>query len=85
MRLSAASARSFAADVLSVFGEADKLRTSTIARRLAEHIPGAYADITPAAVGSQLRALGATVKNVREPGTAPAPGCERAAIEAVTP
>jgi S-DNA-T family DNA segregation ATPase FtsK/SpoIIIE len=78
-----AEARSFAADVLSVFGDAAKLYTATIAVRLAEHIPGTYADITPAAVGSQLRTLGITVKNVREPGKAPAPGCDRAAVEAV--
>jgi DNA segregation ATPase FtsK/SpoIIIE, S-DNA-T family len=78
-------ARSFAADVLSVFGDAPKLHTVSIAGRLAEHIPSAYADITPAAVASQLRGLGVIVKNCREPGKAPAPGCERAAVEAVTP
>jgi S-DNA-T family DNA segregation ATPase FtsK/SpoIIIE len=78
-------ARSFAADVLSVFGADAKLRCSSIASRLAERIPQAYADTTPAAVASQLRALGVTVKNVREAGQAPAQGCERAALEAVTP
>jgi S-DNA-T family DNA segregation ATPase FtsK/SpoIIIE len=77
--------RSFAADVLSVFGADAKLRSSTIAARLAERVPQAYADITPAAVASQLRNLGITVKNVRETGQAPAQGCERAAVEAVTP
>ena len=77
--------RSFAADVLSVFGDAGRLRTATIARRLAERIPGGYADITAAAVGSQLRALGVPVKNVREPGEAPGAGCERAAVEAIAP
>jgi S-DNA-T family DNA segregation ATPase FtsK/SpoIIIE len=77
--------RSFAADVLSVFGTDAKLRSSTIAARLAQRIPQAYADITPAAVASQLRALGVTVKNVRETGQAPAQGCERSAVEAVTP
>jgi S-DNA-T family DNA segregation ATPase FtsK/SpoIIIE len=80
-----AEARSFAADVLSVFGEAARLQTATIAARLAEHLPGVYADITAAAAGSQLRALGVPVKNVREPGKAPAPGADRAAIEAITP
>jgi DNA segregation ATPase FtsK/SpoIIIE, S-DNA-T family len=78
-------ARSFAADVLSVFGDAGKLRCSTIARRLSESLPAVYADITPAAVGSQLRGLGVTVKNVREPGEVPGSGCERAAVEAVRP
>ncbi len=81
----ATPARSFAADVLAVFGEADKLYTATIASRLAGQLPGVYADITAAAVTSQLRALGVTVKNVREPGQAPAQGCERTAVEQVTP
>ena len=76
-------ARSFAADVLSVFGEAARLHNATVAARLAEQLPGVYADTTAAAVGSQLRALGVTVKNVREPGKAPSPGCDRAAVEAV--
>ena len=71
--------RSFAADVLSVFGDSPRLWTETIAARLADRIPEAYADITPAAVASQLRALGATVKKVREPGPAPAAGCDRSA------
>jgi hypothetical protein len=43
--------------------------------------PGVYADITSAAVASQLRALGVVVKNVREPGQPPASGCERTAVE----
>jgi S-DNA-T family DNA segregation ATPase FtsK/SpoIIIE len=77
-------ARSFAADVLTVFGGDAKLWCSSIAGRLAERIPQAYADITPAAVGSQLRAAGVAVKNVREPGRSPASGCERSAVEAVT-
>jgi len=77
--------RSFAADVLTVFGDAPRLWCSTIAQRLAERIPQAYADITPAAVASQLRGLGVTVKNVRQPGQAPAQGCERTAVEACTP
>jgi S-DNA-T family DNA segregation ATPase FtsK/SpoIIIE len=79
------AARSFAADVLAVFGDAPKLWTSTIAARLAEQFPAVYPDITAAAVGSQLRGLGVTVKNLREPGGQPSPGAERAAIEAVTP
>ena len=74
--------RSFAADVLAVFGTDPRLRSATIAARLAESLPGVYADVTPAAVASQLRALGVTVKNVREAGQAPASGCERAAVEA---
>lgn len=82
---SRAEPRSFAADVLTVFDGADKLHTASIADRLAERMPDVYADITPAAVASQLRALGVTVKNVREPGSQPAPGAERTAVEAVTP
>ena len=77
-------ARSFAADVLAVFGPADRLWCATIAARLAESIPGAYADVTQEAVASQLRALGIEVKNVREAGQAPRKGCERAAVEAAT-
>jgi hypothetical protein len=63
---------SFAADVLAVFGTDAKLYTATIAARLAERIPQAYADTTPAAVASQLPALGVPVENVRERGQAPA-------------
>jgi DNA segregation ATPase FtsK/SpoIIIE, S-DNA-T family len=76
-------ARSFAADVLTVFGEADKLWCETITARLREHVPGGYADITQEAVASQLRGLGIAVKKVREPGREPRAGCERAAVEAV--
>ena len=78
-------ARSFAADVLAVFGGDDKLWCSTIADRLADQFPGVYPDITPAAVASQLRAVSIPVKNVREPGRQPNQGCERTAVEAVTP
>ncbi|HEY2552438.1 MAG TPA: hypothetical protein VGI64_17865 [Streptosporangiaceae bacterium] len=77
--------RSFAADVLSVFGDAGRLYTSTIAQRLARDLPGVYADITAAAVAAQLRGLGVAIKNVREPSGTPGQGAERAAIEAVTP
>ena len=72
----AGPARSFAADVLSVF-----VWCTTIAARLAKRIPEAYSDITPAAVASQLRAVGVAAKNVREPGQAPVSGCERTADE----
>ena len=75
--------RSFAADVLSVFDAESKLWCSTIADRLRVRIPQAYADITAAAVSSQLREVGVTVKNVREPGQMPNLGCERSALEAV--
>jgi len=75
--------RSFAADALSVFGADSKLWCTTITARLRDRIPGVYADITPVAVGSQLREIGVTVKNVREPGQVPNLGCERAALEAV--
>jgi len=74
-------ARSFAADVLTIFGDAPKLHCETIAARLREHLPGGYADITPAAAGHQLRALGITVKQVREPGKSVKAGCERTAVE----
>ena len=76
--------RSFAADVLAVFGTDERLWSATIAARLAESLPGVYADLTPEAAASQLRALGVEVKNVRERGQAVRKGCERAAIEAVT-
>ena len=75
--------RSFAADVLLVFGDADKLWTETIAARLRGSLPGVYADITADAVASQLRGLGVTVKKVRETGKEPRSGCERAAVAAV--
>jgi S-DNA-T family DNA segregation ATPase FtsK/SpoIIIE len=78
-----AEVRSIAADVLLVFREDPKLYLTTIAARLAESIPGAYADITPEAVRSQLANLGAASKRVREPGGAPLAGFERAAIIAV--
>ena len=75
-------ARSFAADVLTIFGEADKLHCETITARLREHLPGGYADITPQAVASQLRALGIPVKKLREPGAAGVrAGCERTAVQ----
>jgi hypothetical protein len=74
--------RSLAADVLMVFGADEKLWLETIAERLHGSIPMAYADITPAAVGSQLRNLEVAVKPVREPGKSPRQGCERAAVAA---
>jgi S-DNA-T family DNA segregation ATPase FtsK/SpoIIIE len=74
-------ARSFAADVLSVFGTERNLWCSTIADRLRERIPEAYADITQEAVSSQLRAVGVDVKNVREAGDAVRKGCERRSVE----
>lgn len=77
----AAEQRSFAADVLAVFGADDKLWCSTIAERLTARIAGAYADITQEAVSSQLRNLGIDVKNVRERGSEPRKGCDRAAVE----
>jgi DNA segregation ATPase FtsK/SpoIIIE, S-DNA-T family len=75
--------RSFAADVLTVFGADDKLWCETIADRLRGSIPAAYADITKEAAASQLRALDIEVKSVREPGKGPRSGCERAAVAAV--
>ena len=69
-------ARSFAADVLTIFGEAGKLHCETITARLREHLPGGYADITAQAVASQLRALGIPVKSSASPAP---PGSARAA------
>jgi S-DNA-T family DNA segregation ATPase FtsK/SpoIIIE len=77
-----AETRSFAADVLLVFGDAKALWCETIAARLADSLPGAYADITPAAVSSQLRALEVKVGTVREAGKSGRTGCYRADIEA---
>jgi DNA segregation ATPase FtsK/SpoIIIE-like protein len=73
--------RSFAADVLSVFGSDANLWCSTIATRLRERIPEVYAAITQEAVSSQLRDLKVEVKNVREAGADPRKGCERRAVE----
>ena len=78
----AEDARSFAADVLTVFGGARALWCETIAARLREHLPEIYADITQEAVASQLRGLGIDVRNVREPGQGPRKGCYREAVEA---
>jgi S-DNA-T family DNA segregation ATPase FtsK/SpoIIIE len=72
--------RSFLDDVLAVFGDDRNLWSETIAERLSGAVPSAYADITPAAVASQLRALGVAVKKVREPGREPRAGCERAGV-----
>lgn len=73
--------RSFADDVLTVFGEDARLWSETIAARLAGSFPGVYADITPEAVASQLRGLKVTVKKVRETGKEPRSGCDRSAVE----
>jgi len=75
--------RSIAEDVLLVFRDDRQLYLTTIAKRLSESIPSAYADITPDAVASQLRNIGANSKKVREPGGAPLAGFERNAIIAV--
>ena len=81
--LGAEEARSFAADVLSIFGTDRNLWCETIAVRLSESLPQIYADVTQDAVASQLRALDVTVKTVRETGKGPRSGCERAAVAAV--
>ena len=47
-------------------------------------MPGTYAEITPEAAASQLRAAGVTIRNVREAGGQPRKGAARADIEAVT-
>jgi len=78
-----AEVRSFAADVLTVFGADAKLWSETIADRLRGAFPAVYADITKEAVASQLRGLGIEVRSVREPGKGPRSGCERAAVAAV--
>ena len=74
-------ARSFAADVLTIFAGTNALWCETIAARLREHLPQVYADITQEAVASQLRGLGIDVRNVREPGSGPRKGCYRQAVE----
>lgn len=73
--------RDFLADVLSVFAGEPNLWCATIAQRLQDQVAAVYADITPSAVASQLRGREVTVKNVREPGSKPNQGCERAAVE----
>ena len=72
--------RSFARDVLEVFGDDEKLWGETIADRLAGSFGDAYDGITRDAVLSQLRALQIEVKAVREPGQKPKQGCEREAV-----
>lgn len=74
--------RSFARDVLEVFGDDEKLWGETIADRLAGSFDGAYEGITRDAVLSQLRALQIQVKSVRETGSKPRQGCEREAVRA---
>jgi len=78
------AARSFAADVLEVFGADEKLWCETIAERLAKTIGHPDADITKEAVGSQLRRARIRVKPVRETGRTTRSGCERSAVEAVS-
>jgi S-DNA-T family DNA segregation ATPase FtsK/SpoIIIE len=77
------AARSFAGDVLEVFGADKNLWCETIAERLARSVGHPYTDITKEAVGSQLRSAGVRVKTVREAGKTGRAGCERAAVEAV--
>ena len=72
--------RSFARDVLEVFGDDEKLWGETIASRLAGSFGDAYDGTTKDAVLSQLRALEIEVKAVREPGQKPRQGCEREAV-----
>lgn len=74
-------ARSFAADVSTIFAEATKLYSTTITDRLRAHLPEVYGDITTEAVASQLRQLGVPVKDVREAGGPPRKGCERDAVQ----
>lgn len=74
--------RNFAADVLAMFGSERNLWSETIAERLRERLPAIYPAITAAAVSSQLRDVGVTVKNVREPGRNPNMGCARADVQA---
>ena len=73
--------RRFAADVAAIFGTDRNLWCETVAERLADRMPGVYADITPGAVSDQLRAAGITVKQVRETGRGVRAGCERASVD----
>jgi S-DNA-T family DNA segregation ATPase FtsK/SpoIIIE len=77
------AARSFADDVIEIFGADEKLWSETIAGRLAHSIGHPYTDITKEAVGSQLRRAGVKVKTVRETGKSGKAGCERKAVAAV--
>lgn len=77
------SARSFAADVLEVFGSDEKLWNESIAERLSATIGHPYTNVTKEAVGSQLRRAGVRVKTVRETGKSGRSGCEREAVAAV--
>ena len=63
----------FLADVASVFAREPRLWCSTIAERLRARSRSVYADITPAAVESQLRGCGVTFVNVNV--------CERSAVD----
>jgi len=76
-------ARSFTRDVVAVFGADQNLWSETIAERLASRMPEAYADVTTEAVASQLRALGITVKQLREAGRGVRAGCTRSDVAAV--
>ncbi len=67
--------------MLVIFGDAKALWCETIAARLAESLPGAYADITKDAAASQLRGLGIKVGTVRESGKGGRSGCYRADVE----
>jgi S-DNA-T family DNA segregation ATPase FtsK/SpoIIIE len=79
-----AEVRSFAADVLAIFGDDSKLWCETIADRLRSAFPAIYADTTKEAVASQLRNLSIDVHSVRETGKGPRSGCDRAAVAAAT-
>jgi hypothetical protein len=75
--------RSFAADVLEVFGDDEKLWGETIAERLRASFDDAYGSISEDAVLGQLRNLPVEVKSVRETGKQPSQGCERTAVAEV--
>lgn len=61
--------RDILADVRTVFGSGETgLQWPTIAARLAERIPAHYADVTPEAISSQLRALGVSSVDVKRDG-----------------
>jgi DNA segregation ATPase FtsK/SpoIIIE, S-DNA-T family len=75
------AARNFAADVLAIFAADTRLWSETIAARLAERLPEAYADITADAVASQLRGIGVPVVDVREQGKPNRKGAKREDVE----
>ncbi|MGH3342281.1 MAG: hypothetical protein ACRDPK_05215 [Carbonactinosporaceae bacterium] len=75
--------RDVLADVRAVMDAETGLQWPSIAARLAERIPGHYADITPEAISAQLRSLGVPSVDIKRDGQV-LKGAKTAAIEAAT-